>query len=66
MANESESKNENPGRVRNNSGAAPEAVRNKGEELKKDDVSRSTEKGKARIAPEYRKALEDYYKALSK
>ena len=35
-------------------------------ELKEDELGRPTEKSRARIAPEYRKALEDYYKSLSK
>ena len=35
-------------------------------ELKEDELGRPTEKTRAKIAPEYRKALEDYYKSLSK
>jgi hypothetical protein len=34
--------------------------------MKEDELGRMIERGKAKIAPEYRKALEDYYKSLNK
>lgn len=34
-------------------------------EMKEDDLGRLIESGKSKVVPEYRKPLEDYYKAVS-
>ena len=41
-------------------------IKNVPGELKEDTLGQSTEKGQAKIAPEYRKALEDYYRAIAR
>jgi len=45
---------------------ASNVVRNVPGELKEEALGQPTEKGQVRIAPEYRKALEDYYKAIAR
>jgi hypothetical protein len=47
-------------------GRTPGSVKNAPGELKEDPLGQPTTKGQVRIAPEYRKALEDYYKSLAK
>jgi hypothetical protein len=57
------------GRVNKNvtgDGRAPGSVTNAPGELKEDPLGQPTTKGQVRIAPEYRKALEDYYKSIAK
>jgi len=56
------------GRVRKEllSGNGNESLTNKAGDMKEDELGRMIERGKAKIAPEYRKALEDYYKSLNK
>ncbi len=47
-------------------GSGPAGTTAQAGELKEDVLGRSTERGEAKIAPEYRKALEEYYKALNR
>jgi hypothetical protein len=57
------------GRVRNEiSGNASDlkAVRSHEGELKQDDANKASEAGQVHVAPEYKKSVEDYYKAISK
>jgi len=45
---------------------ASNIIQNVPGELKEEALGQPAEKGQVRIAPEYRKALEDYYKAIAK
>ncbi|MGD0093827.1 MAG: hypothetical protein ABSE73_28295, partial [Planctomycetota bacterium] len=46
--------------------SAGNIIKNVPGELKEDALGQPSEKGQVKIAPEYRKALEDYYKAIAK
>jgi hypothetical protein len=41
-------------------------VEGRADDFKEDPVARLIQSGQARVAPEYREALADYYKAVSK
>jgi type IV secretory pathway TrbL component len=41
-------------------------LRNAPGEMKEDELGQSVTKGQVKVAPEYRKSLEDYYKAIAK
>ena len=55
------------GRVRGelSSGTTVKSSVSRSGELKEDEIGKATEKGRVKIAPEYQKALQDYYKKVS-
>jgi hypothetical protein len=47
-------------------GSTAKSLTTRSGDMKEDELGRTIERGAAKIAPEYRKALEEYYKSLNK
>ncbi len=47
-------------------GPAQKKLEGRADDFKEDPVSKLIQSGQARVAPEYRDALADYYKAVAK
>lgn len=66
---EEPARKEAEGRVRSNLSEKAQdlkSVQSRPGELQEDSLRRLIEQGQAKVAPEYRKPVEDYYKAVSK